>query len=147
MGSGSNARTAAARAMAGQSIAAVMPSTKSCAQLFAPPDIRRDLVGAYLEAASPAPAGIALPAQAPFEFMAAVTAQALGRAAATRSSQQRGSAGWLQSTTTRVTLSAGGIAPPSASRCLGRPKVVTLFHLLGDSHINLAKSRLIAASK
>jgi hypothetical protein len=86
-------------------------------------------LGAYLEAASPAPAGIALPAQAPFEFMAAVTAQALGRAAATRSSQQRGSAGWLQSTTTRVTLSAGGIAPPSASRCLGRPKVVTLFHL------------------
>ena len=44
--------------------------------------------------------------------MAAVNAQALGRAAATRSSQQRGSAGWLQSTTTRVTLSAGGIAPP-----------------------------------
>ena len=75
---------------------------------------------------------------------------AVGRSpAVTRSSQQRGSAAGsraLQSTPTRVTLSTGGIAPLllhgcPPPRCVGRPKVITPFHLSGDSHINLAEEQ------
>jgi hypothetical protein len=73
--------------------------------------------------------------------------------AATRSSQQRGSAGWLQSTPTRITLSTGGIAPlllhgcPPPPDAWADPKSLPRFIYRGIATSTSPKSRPITASK
>jgi hypothetical protein len=73
--------------------------------------------------------------------------------AATRSSQQRGSAGWLQSIPTRVTLSTGGIAPPLLHGCppppdaWADPKSLLRIIYRGTATSTSPKSRPITASK